>query len=77
MTAAAGGQDAAGRRTLRELRDTGGWRVRYRYTATERRRVQFVAPDGTLWEAVRPARATHIRRHQAGLAPTYLRRVPA
>lgn len=57
------------------LRDTRGWRIRYRYTPTERRRVQFVDAEGGLWEVVPEAKATHVRRHGAGLSSTYLRPV--
>lgn len=50
-----------------------GWRVRYRWTATDRRRTQFVSPEGTVYEVCSAARATHIRRHPAPFSPTFLK----
>lgn len=74
MTAAVISSTPTPRRRLTVLPDTHGWRIQYRYTATERRRVQFIAPDGVVWEVVSPAKATHVRKHGAGLTSTYLRR---
>ena len=60
---------------LRRVASTRGWRLlRYEWTPTGRRRTYFAAPDGSIWQQVPPAKATHIRRFR-DLTPTYLRRV--